>query len=71
MANKLGQLASALNNLPPGRLPSDTKVVLRIEEGKECKEVELESGKELLDPYKNQQLEVSDKEGSLNKKYGN
>lgn len=43
---QLGQLASALNNGPAGRLQSDTQV-LRMEEDKECDAVELRSGKEL------------------------
>lgn len=43
-------MASAVNNIPPGKLQSDTQVP-RQEITKECKAVELRSGKELLEPY--------------------
>lgn len=51
LEKQFGQ-ASTLNNHPPKRLPSDIQVP-RMEEAKECKAVELRSGKELLEPYKN------------------
>ena len=50
LETQIGQLASALNNRPPGRLPSDTQVP-RMEGGKECKAIELRSGKELAEPH--------------------
>ena len=42
LETQIGQLANALNNRPPGRLPSDTQVP-KIEEKKECKAIELRS----------------------------
>lgn len=59
--NQLVQLACALDNRPLGRLPSDTQV-LRMEEGKECKAIELGSRKELSNPHNNQKPYTSDKE---------
>lgn len=53
-----------MNNLPPGRLPSDTQVP-RMEDRKDCKTIELRSGKELPDPYKNQEPETIEEKGSL------
>lgn len=50
LKNQIGQLASALNNHPPGRLPSDTQVP-RMGEGKECKAIKLRNRKELPYPY--------------------
>ena len=50
LETQIGQLTNALNNRPPGRLPSDTQVP-RMEEGKECKAIELRSGKELPAPH--------------------
>lgn len=44
-------MASALNNRPFGKLLSDIQVP-RQEDAKECKGVELRSGKELQEPYK-------------------
>lgn len=52
LENQLGELVSVLNNHPHGRLPSDAKVP-RQEDEKECKAIELGSGKELPDPYTN------------------
>ena len=50
LETQIGQLANALNNRPPGRLPSDTQVP-KVEERKECKAIELRSGKELPAPH--------------------
>lgn len=44
--NQIKQLANALNNRSPGKLPSDTQV-LTLENGKNCNAIELRSGKEL------------------------
>lgn len=56
-------LASALNNRPPTRLPNDIQVP-RQEGTKECKAVELISGKELPDPYNATEFEnKQEKEG--------
>lgn len=63
LENQLRQLASALNNRPPERLLSDTQTP-RMEENKECKTIELRSGKELPDPNKNQKPNTNNKEGS-------
>lgn len=62
LENQIGQLASALNNRPPSKLPSDTQVI-RIQDGKESKAVELRSGKELLDLYKVLESESKDENG--------
>lgn len=62
LENQLKQLASALSNSPPGRLPSDAQVS-RMEEAKQCKAVELRSGKELLDRYKNKKSDAIEEKG--------
>lgn len=58
LENQLGELASALNNHPPGRLLSNTKKP-RMEEIKECKVVELGSGRKLSNAYKNQKPDAT------------
>ena len=50
LKTQIGQLANALKNRPPGRLPSDTQVP-KVEERKECNAIELRSGKELPAPH--------------------
>ena len=52
LENQLGQLANALRNKPPGKLPIDMQVD-RQEDIRECKAIELRSGKEEPDLYKN------------------
>lgn len=51
LENQTGQLTSALNNKPIGKLSSDTQV-FKMEDIKECKVVELTNGKDLPDLYK-------------------
>ena len=75
LETQIGQLANALNNRPPRRLPSDTQV-LKVEERKECKAIELRSGKELLAPHhteesaKPKQDNNSDKEKEKRRRMG-
>ena len=55
LETQIDQLANVLNNKPPGRLPSDTQVP-KVVEGKECKAIELRSGKELPAPHHTEEL---------------
>lgn len=48
--NNVGQLATTLNSHSTCCLRND-KQVFRVEEGKECKAVELRNGKELSEPW--------------------
>lgn len=63
LENQIGQLASNLNNKPPGKLLGDNQVP-RMDDGKECKVVKLRSGKELSDPYKVPQVGFKKPDGS-------
>lgn len=63
LEHQFGMLANTLNNHQPRRFSSDTQVI-RMEEGKECKVVELRSGKELHDPYSNQEPDIIEEKGS-------
>lgn len=49
LESQIGQLASAQNIKSGGKLPSNTRVP-RLENGKECKTIELTSGKALPNP---------------------
>lgn len=63
LENQIGQLASNLNNKPPGKLLGDNQVP-RMDDGKECKVVKLRSGKELSDPDKVPQVGFKKPDGS-------
>lgn len=55
--NQIDQLASALNKRPPSTLPNNTQVS-RMEDEKQCKLIELRSGKVLPKAYKVLELET-------------
>lgn len=59
---QIGQLASALNWKPLGRLPSDRQVPL-MEDAKESTAVELRSGKQLRQPYKATKFKTKEDNG--------